>query len=152
MDCPLGGDAPVQALDSRVDGLVAEQAAAGIANFELDGNYWRRELASRLERYRARRKPRAPRYPSLRLPFDSADSWLPVSGSALAMSSRTTAPELAAENRVEQDAPHLVEFHPAISPGPEPFAPEPFTNVIEFPRSAAVPVYHADQLAEPVFE
>jgi uncharacterized RDD family membrane protein YckC len=152
MDCPLGGDAAVQPLDSRVDGLVAEQAATVIANFELDGDTWRREVASRLERYRARRKPRAPRYPSLRLPFDSADSWLPVSGSALAMSSRTTAPDLEPETSIEQEAPHLVELHTAISEEPEPFTPEPFTNVIEFPRSAAVPVYHADQLAEPVFE
>lgn len=157
MDCPSGGDAAVQYPDSRVEGVLSEQAGAGIANFELDGDTWRREVASRLERYRARRKPRAPRYPSLRLPFDSADSWLPVSGSALAMSSRTTVPEPTPENQVEQDSPHLVEPRVAVSLEPEPLVPEPYTpepltNVIEFPRSAAVPVYHANQLAEPVFE
>ncbi|MGA9988100.1 MAG: hypothetical protein WBP69_09990, partial [Terriglobales bacterium] len=31
---------------------------------------WRVEVAHRLERYRTRRKPRSPRYPSLLLPFD----------------------------------------------------------------------------------
>src|SRR5271170_4004532 len=34
---------------------------------------WRDEVAARLARYRARRKPRAPRYPSLLLPFESSD-------------------------------------------------------------------------------
>src|ERR1700722_17027836 len=36
---------------------------------------WRDELAARLERYRTRRKPRSPRYPSLLLPFDAPESW-----------------------------------------------------------------------------
>src|ERR1039457_3133415 len=36
---------------------------------------WRVEVAARLERYRTRRKPRTPRYPSLRLPFDEPESW-----------------------------------------------------------------------------
>jgi len=148
MDCPIDGDAVVQLQDSRVESVVVEQAAAaGIANLELDGDYWRREVANRLEHYRARRKPRGPRYPSLRLPFDSADVWLPVSGSALAVSPDTTAPERTPESRHEQDIPHLVELHTAI-----PEEPELFTNVIEFPRSAAVPAYHANELAEPIFE
>src|SRR5208337_1504390 len=36
---------------------------------------WRVEVAARLERYRTRRKPRTPRYPSLLLPFDAPESW-----------------------------------------------------------------------------
>ena len=136
---------------------MAEQAAAGMTNFELEGDSWRHEVASRLERYRARRKPREPRYPSLRLPFDTADSWLPVSGSALAISPRADVAEPAPENRVAPDVPHLVESRPVSSAAPEqvvsePYVPEPPTNVIEFPRWAAMPVHHADQLAEPVFE
>src|SRR5271163_462602 len=35
---------------------------------------WRVEVAARLERYRTRRKPRSPRYPSLLLPFDAPES------------------------------------------------------------------------------
>lgn len=38
-----------------------------------DDEYWRQEVAARLQRYRTRRKVRAPRYPSLRLPFDAAE-------------------------------------------------------------------------------
>jgi uncharacterized RDD family membrane protein YckC len=36
-----------------------------------EGAAWRDELSERLDRYRARRKPRPPRYPSLRLRFDA---------------------------------------------------------------------------------
>jgi uncharacterized RDD family membrane protein YckC len=142
MDCSLGGEAAAQAHDPCVENAAAEDAAAGVAGLELEGEYWRRELASRLERYRSRRKPRAPRYPSLRLPFDSADSWLPVTGSALAVSP-SPRPEIA----TEPDVPHLVETRTPIVE-----EPELFTNVIEFPRSAAVPIYHGDELAEPIFE
>jgi uncharacterized RDD family membrane protein YckC len=153
MDCPRDGVAAVQAEDSFVENVAGEQlAAAGIANLELDAEHWRREVASRLERYRSRRKPRGPRYPSLRLPFDSADSWLPVSASALAVSATATAaPELTPETRSERDIPHLVDSRPHIAIHVEPEA-ELFTNVIEFPRSAAVPVHHASELAEPIFE
>ena len=149
MDCPTGGDTAASAHDSCVENVAAQQAAAaGIASLELDAEYRRREVASRLERYRARRKPRAPRYPSLRLPFDSSDNWLPVSASALAMAATIpAAPELTQENRQAQNSSQLVEVRPAIVEEAELFA-----NVIEFPRSAAVPVYHANQLAEPVFE
>ena len=160
MDCPVGGDDAVHAHDCSADNAADEQAAAaaGIARLELGADYWRHEVASRLERYRARRKPRAPRYPSLRLPFDSADSWLPVGTSALAVSA--TAPELT-PHRIEQSTPHLVEplIEPLVGPSIESRSaidhdpdPELFTNVIEFPRSAAVPIYHANELAEPIFE
>jgi uncharacterized RDD family membrane protein YckC len=144
MDCPVGGDAAVQAHNPCVAGAPAEPVAQEeIASLELDGDYWRREVASRLERYRARRKPRGPRYPSLRLPFDKSESWLPASGSALAVSSRDPEPQ----DHIEQQIPHLVETRAAAED-----EPELFTNVIEFPRSAAVPMYHPDQLAEPIFE
>ncbi len=148
MDCPTG-DAAVQAHDSCAENTAAQQsvAAAGIAGLQLDAEYRRREVASRLERYRARRKPRAPRYPSLRLPFDSSDNWLPVSGSALAMSATVPAgPELTRENQ-RQKAAQVVDLCQSIAEEPELFA-----NVIEFPRSAAVPVCHANELAEPIFE
>jgi uncharacterized RDD family membrane protein YckC len=147
MNCPTGGEAAVPVPDSCVENAAPEQAAAtaGIARPELDAEYWRREVASRLERYRARRKPRAPRYPSLRLPFDASDRWLPVSGPALAVSA-TESSELTQGSREEQNASYLVDF-PAITEEPELFA-----NVIEFPRSAVVPGYRVNELAEPIFD
>jgi uncharacterized RDD family membrane protein YckC len=39
-----------------------------------DSTPWRQEVATRLNRYQARRKPRPPRYPSLRLRFEGEDS------------------------------------------------------------------------------
>jgi len=136
----MDADASASAHDSCVEN------AAGIAAFELDADDRRREIASHLERYRARRKPRPPRYPSLRLPFDSSDKWTPVSGSALARSSEIPA-ELAAQNSRQQNTPQLVESRTPIIEEQELFA-----NVIEFPRSAAVPVYQPNELAEPIFE
>jgi len=38
-----------------------------------DSAPWRKEVAARLNRYQARRKPRPPRYPSLRLRFDQEE-------------------------------------------------------------------------------
>jgi uncharacterized RDD family membrane protein YckC len=157
MDCPVGGDAAVHP-DAPADVLASapgvEDAATEVdaptpQSPGVDADYWRHEVASRLERYRARRKPRAPRYPSLRLPFDSADSWAPVSASALAVSA--SAPDLAPAHRTEQDAPHLVEPRPAAA-GEAEFFTELLTNVIEFPRYAAVPVHHENELAEPIFD
>src|ERR1035438_1763761 len=63
----------------------------------LNPDAWRVEVAARLERYRTRRKPRTPRYPSLLLPLAGPESWsrpAPPTGSAAV----ATAPA-----RAEQD-------------------------------------------------
>ena len=149
MNCPVGGDAAVQAADPVLPNVVpppADAMADPVAAPEGSGDYWRDEVASRLERYRARRKPRAPRYPSLRLPFDAADSWVPLSQSALAVSAAAAAPEVATAAPMEQLAPHLVE---PVSAAVE---LEPYTNLIEFPRSAVVPLHYGNELAEPVLD
>ena len=39
-----------------------------------DGSSWRKEVSDRLNRYHARRRPRPPRYPSLRLKFEQPES------------------------------------------------------------------------------
>src|ERR1700682_1744532 len=105
-NCSTGGDPAVQrhlcatdAVASALDTTAAETVASE-ANFasNSDPNFdpktdpnsdpnsdsWRVEVATRLARYRTRRKPRTPRYPSLLLPFDSPESWsrlAPPSGS-----------------------------------------------------------------------
>jgi hypothetical protein len=45
-----------------------------------DSAPWRQEVAARLNRYHARRKPRPPRYPSLRLRFEGENTAASVSG------------------------------------------------------------------------
>jgi len=123
---------------------------------------WRGEVAARLERYRSRRKPRAPRYPTLRLPFDAADdSTFPTSP----VLSRTT---IAVSSPVQQNVAlredFFLEGQATAPPVPSfvgpctteakavPVAIEYESNVIEFPRSAVVPVFCGDELAEPVMD
>ncbi len=65
-----GGDPAVPG-----SGAVIADAAASELNVLESADSWRVEVAARLEHYRTRRKPRAPRYPSLLLPFDAPESW-----------------------------------------------------------------------------
>src|ERR1035438_2793161 len=60
-----------------IDPSACPNAEANVADVNANGNAdsWRVEVTARLERYRTRRKPRTPRYPSLRLPFDAPESW-----------------------------------------------------------------------------
>jgi uncharacterized RDD family membrane protein YckC len=67
--------------DSVLTGEVSDESTPGDSALgsEVDSttDSWRLELAARLDRYRTRRKPRAPRYPSLflPLPFDAPGGW-----------------------------------------------------------------------------
>lgn len=116
---------------------------------------WRGELSARLSRYRARRKAPPPRYPSLKLPFEAADSsarasitsrsgtFEAVSSHALALDG-TRAP-LPEESEIDsKEAPNVKAPSPAIHSG---------AKIIEFPRLAwAPPPPPSEQLAGPVFE
>jgi len=171
-NCPSGGDPAVQrhlcATDAveRALSTAAAETAAAEPNVYTNADSWRVEVAARLERYRTRRKPRTPRYPSLLLPFDSPESW-----------SRPAAPSgsaavAAAPARAEQDftfhtkeeptavgAPSLAEprqgSQQSQQQGPDRSpeqSPEQPAKVIEFPRSAAIPVFRASELADPIFD
>ena len=48
-----------------------------------DSTLWRQEVATRLNRYQERRKPRPPRYPSLRLRFDQDDAMRAGNGASV---------------------------------------------------------------------
>ena len=129
---------------------------------------WRDEVAARLARYRARRKPRAPRYPSLLLPFESSEVWHRTM--AAPSSSAAAATQLATCSTLDEPEPSAEPAHvspvsisdPAsevasdpASPPTEPapyFAPEPTAKIIEFPRSAAIPMVHISTLADPIFD
>jgi uncharacterized RDD family membrane protein YckC len=163
-------------MNAASDGELAPQPqlcdAAVAANAEiaspppLDLEPWRNEIAVRLARYRARRKPRAPRYPSLLLPFDSADTWsksAPTASLSLAMSNSAFPLPKSGITSDSALAPaphaHVAAHQPApLSPSgfavPElaPDSAKTDTNVIEFPRSAAIPVFHTSSLADPIFD
>ena len=103
---------------------------------------WRNEVADRVHRYRARRRPRAPRYPSLTLKFESPES----------RSSRFPASEPPATNHaLAMD--DLQEVFPANPPSvPAPVVPSETGKVLEFPRSLIMPSQPLDELADPVLD
>jgi uncharacterized RDD family membrane protein YckC len=136
-------------------------------NTEPNADSWRAEVAARLEQYRTRRKPRTPRYPSLMLPFDVPETWsrpVPPNGSSGAAVATAWVEDVdyqankeSSANSEFRDAGLSFAFAPVQVPDQRPYRhpeqpSEPLANVIEFPRSAAIPVYHASDLADPVFD
>lgn len=119
---------------------------------------WRVEVAARLERYRTRRKPRTPRYPSLLLPFDSPESWC-RSAASTASAGTGSAAVATTPTHPDQDYTFETKFETegqtalAEPTFAEPrLTPDQSAKVIEFPRSAAIPVFHPSDLADPVFD
>src|SRR5882762_5081044 len=95
---------------------------------------WREELAAKMENYRTRRKPRAPKYPSLQIPlqlpvetFDALDTFRPITGDA-SRSSNALEPAVDFEPVGPQLGPELMETASVPAPQPERTAP---TNLIE---------------------
>jgi len=124
-------------------------ATAGASLPPPDDESWRVEIAARLERYRARRRPRAPRYPSLLLPFDSAADWsrpLPETNSvAAALPPRASVARQMEQQPAAEELPSVAASHRAMAEEPNSSA-----KVIVFPRSAAIPRSWIPELAEPV--
>lgn len=115
---------------------------------------WRGEVAARVHNYRARRRPREPRYPSLQLKFDPPQSaWASPSAtspSAVSIASGQLAiateqpfdiPKEAQSTSVETD--DALRGSNAVEGG---------ARILEFPRSAAAPAPVLDELAEPVMD
>ncbi len=132
---------------------------------------WRQELADRLNRYQARRKPRPPRYPSLRLRFEDQDAGRGATGisdeSPFFSHGMATASNhsLALDGfaDIAADAAEIPAPHPQTLPEaqatPEPAAaaavpatPPATAKIIEFPRSWTPPQAPLDELAEPVWD
>jgi len=171
-DSPIGGDGTLPEQLCAVNGLgdSAEDLAtasvsdsAAEAGISRSTDSWREELAARLERYRTRRKPRTPRYPSLLLPFEAPESWsrpTPLSGSNETTSGNAPTDfgldrELEADEACERPREaHVMEAAPRhiLEPLLLEYPPETSGKVLEFPRSAAIPSFHRSDLADPVFD
>ncbi|HXP23696.1 MAG TPA: RDD family protein [Candidatus Sulfotelmatobacter sp.] len=126
---------------------------------EEDGASWRQEVSERLHRYHARRRPRAPRYPSLRLKFEEPN-WgtpreTPVSTQATQPAQAATRQAVARE-RVAAAAPAdpAVEtrIREAAVEVPRSRLQETVAKIIEFPRTIYAPQARPHELAEPVFD
>ena len=145
--------------DPAVPGrCTATDTAASDLNVFPDADSWRVEVAARLERYRTRRKPRTPRYPSLLLPFDAPESWsrpAPSNGSVAGATTPAQAePDFRGHAKEEPEAvgtPSLADPR-QTSEREAHLYPKESGKVIEFPRSAAIPVFHHSELADPVFD
>jgi uncharacterized RDD family membrane protein YckC len=128
---------------------------------------WREEVSARLHKYQARRRPRAPRYPSLRLKFDAADTadtssqWNSDSFPSQLSSQSSFGQVAASRQSVAMDCAHaladpgLVAASPTVgqrAPEPPPVHREPAGKVIQFPRPEYEPPLIFNDLAEPIFD
>jgi uncharacterized RDD family membrane protein YckC len=150
-------------------------SSAGDRQPDGDPSLWREELAARVDRYRERRQPRAPRYPSLQLRFDEPalratsvgpldykaphDSVLPpISCQAVALDeSLRSRPDMARIARQQSEAASLMAASSAASPwvsgspsGDYAGGESASGKLIEFPRPYAAAPVPLDELAEPV--
>jgi uncharacterized RDD family membrane protein YckC len=169
MNCPKCGEVclcltehPPNSLPIHSRAEIAEPALAATdaATGDALNSAWRGELAARLSRYRARRKAPPPRYPSLKLPFETT---APPPRASVDEGSRFPPFESVSNHALALDVPRnepIVETVAADSGGEPvlrsatPVSPpiaQVSAKIIEFPRSAwAPPPPPPDQLAEPV--
>lgn len=138
---------------------------------------WRQEVAARLNRYQARRKPRPPRYPSLRLRFEEQDTTHHVSAAvhddsvfrqsvgtashhalaldtfadSVAEGSATRNPEPETQD-VRQNPLFVGSDDSSRHPAPPAILATATAKIIEFPRSWSPPPPRLDELAEPVVD
>jgi uncharacterized RDD family membrane protein YckC len=156
-------------LSSSGQSAIASHSPTEAAFQAGDATAWRDELSARLRRYRARRKVRPPRYPSLSLPLSlkfealelsaspsaatgssSLAGFEPVSNHALALDGMRQAPYAAAETEVQSRQALAAEAAPQSVHQPTGHSG---AKIIEFPRFAwGPPAPPPDQLAEPVSE
>jgi uncharacterized RDD family membrane protein YckC len=176
-DCRCQGEAASEALaqagpelavarSTPIEGDCAQIQAesGGAAPGQLSGredvaSAWRDELSVRLNRYRAKRKMRPPRYPSLQLQFDAPESrtnavtthspfFESVSDQALALDGVREHSPATAETKT------FIGQEPAAAPALAVEAPghaAKTAKIIEFPRFAwGPPPPPPNELAEPV--
>lgn len=174
MNCPKCGEvcrcpmeSPPTASSSPDPASVAEATALSaqhteVESREAESTAWRNELSARLNRYRSRRKAPPPRYPSLRLPFETVDSsarTAPSEASSFPAYDAMSNHALALDGR-EQEQPFVAMD--ALRSIPDPagesqalprHSGHATAKIIEFPRFAwGPPTPPPDQLAEPVSE
>ena len=114
-----------------------------------DPDAWRREVAARLNHYRARRRTREPRYPSLQLKFETEpnfDAPAEAPRSPAAAATRQTVGYVPSAA-----APRITLAEPANYPRIMPAITESTAKVIEFASYSPAP-RALDELAEPVLD
>jgi uncharacterized RDD family membrane protein YckC len=119
-------------------------------------SFWKDEVAARLSHYRARRKPRPPKYPSLRLKFDPTDrkSDPEVRSNTFGNVPATRESVAFLDAEGSSSIPCADATPPDILPSP--IFPAETARIIEFPRSyytaEVPPPPTGDELADPVLD
>lgn len=153
LEAPVAGDdLPAAEVVGTVQPLSVPADEADIAQRVTESpaptaDSWREEVQARITHYRARKRPRPSRYPSLQLKFDSAESSWSRSTSQLASSVSPTLEAVATQASAPSFTSEPVEARTKDSP-----AGEETGKLLEFPRAAAPAVAARDELAEPVLE
>jgi hypothetical protein len=149
--------------NEAVEPAIAANGVSREAELDPQPDSWRGEVAARLERYRTRRKPRSPRYPSLLLPFDAPERrFQPAPPAAVGGDEKDGSLIIEAEPKADsskssteswQRSPSFREQSLERVPNQHnEQVSEPSAKIIEFPRSAAIPVVHASELADPIVD
>lgn len=136
------------ASDKNVISTTGESDGAADSELQPEGDdKWRQEVASRVSRYRARRRGRGPRYPSLQLHFETTEtSW---QAGATARTTYPVSTRLSTATR-----PEFVSEPPtsqANDTNQVRILPDPGAKILEFPRIVPPPP-RLDELADPVFD
>jgi len=117
-----------------------------------DSGSWRREVADRVNNYRARRRPRAPRYPSLQLRFEPPESlWTVQAATSQPEATAASSPLAVAMQDALAVAREARSTLPTTDDAPDGLnLAETSARILEFPRSSETPAPVLDELAEPV--
>ncbi|HVO61057.1 MAG TPA: RDD family protein [Terriglobales bacterium] len=139
--CDLNGSPPSSPSKQTTASLSGDSSPAP--------DTWKEEVAARLSSYRARRKPRPPKYPSLSLDFEPVlpatyGSSAAASDSRMPLASERQHQVLAAEQNVSVVRAEEVAEPPAVKAAS--------ARLIEFPRFFTPAEVSPDELAEPVCE
>ena len=137
--------------EEQASAIAATQQASAIQPDlleEQDLGTWRQEVAARLNHYRTRRRPRAPRYPSLRLKFEESVWSAPARPEASQASAHVTEQALALETQPPVAAGSASYAQPLVPAAP----PAEIGRLLEFPRSAMAAPSPRDELAEAVID
>jgi uncharacterized RDD family membrane protein YckC len=150
--------APKQAADPETEEVRSQETAAEEAPGPLvdvqepaDPDSWRREVAARVSHYRARRRTREPRYPSLQLKFESEPVWNAPTTLASPLQAASPVPA-ARQNSGSATIPRIqlaeAVDYPRILPA---LTTETTAKVIEFSDYSSASRL-PEELAEPVLD
>jgi uncharacterized RDD family membrane protein YckC len=136
-----GGSASAAPQPDRVPDPVPQQA-----DLIEPSPGWRNEVVARVHHYRARRRPREPRYPSLRLKFDPTEpTWTEPPAERPPLPTRQAVAVEAAPPAAPREELRISEAVPDTEA-------QETAKIIEFPRAGNPPLLLLDELADPVFD